>query len=105
MTPPTRSTSSAMPAALRCVPTLLAVSALTVLAACSTQPGYERPTQTVPAHYKEALAATAGGIWQPAQTGQAGQPGAEVPAAWWTLYGDATLNTLQDQAASGNQSI
>ncbi len=43
-----------------------------------------------------------GGVWQPAQ---AGQIAAEAPAAWWTLYGDATLNALQAQAASGNQSI
>ena len=26
-----------------------------------------------------------------------------VPVAWWTLYGDATLNALQDQADDENQ--
>ena len=86
-------------AARRLLPALLAVAGL---AACSTQPVYERPAQPVPAHYKQALAASAGGVWQPAQ---AGQIAAEAPAAWWTLYGDATLDALQEQAASGNQSI
>ena len=90
---------SCRPATLRLLPALLVAAGLV---ACSTPPVYERPAQPVPAHYKQALAATAGGVWQPAQ---AGQIAAEVPAAWWTLYGDATLNALQEQAASGNQSI
>lgn len=90
---------SCRPAARRLLPALLAVAGLS---GCSTPAVYERPAQPVPAHYKQALAATAGGVWQPAQ---AGQIAAEVPAAWWTLYGDATLNALQAQAASGNQSI
>ena len=62
-------------AARRLLPALLAVAGL---AACSTQPVYERPAQPVPAHYKQALAATAGGVWQPAQ---AGQVAAEATAA------------------------
>ncbi len=90
---------SSGPAARRLLPALLTAVGL---AACSTPPVYERPAQPVPAHYKQALAATAGGVWQPAQ---AGQVAAEAPAAWWTLYGDVTLNALQEQAASGNQSI
>ena len=90
---------SCRPAARRLLPALLVAAGLV---ACSTPPVYERPAQPVPAHYKQALAATAGGVWQPAQ---AGQITAEAPAAWWTLYGDATLNALQAQAASGNQSI
>ena len=85
---------SSGPAARRLLPALLTAVGL---AACSTPPVYERPAQPVPAHYKQALAATAGGVWQPAQ---AGQVAAEAPAAWWTLYGDATLNALQAQAAS-----
>ena len=90
---------SCRPAARRLLPALLVVAGLS---GCSTPAVYERPAQPVPAHYKQALAATAGGVWQPAQ---AGQIAAEAPAAWWTLYGDATLNALQEQAASGNQSI
>ena len=90
---------SCRPAAQRLLPALLVA---TGLSACSTPPVYERPAQPVPAHYKQALAATAGGVWQPAQ---AGQIAAEAPAAWWTLYGDAALNALQERAASGNQNI
>ena len=77
---------------------LLLVSAA-LLTACSTQPPYERPTLPVPAAYKQAASASDGGVWQPAQ------PGGAVPDAWWTLYGDSTLNALQQQAAAGNQNI
>ena len=70
---------SCRPATLCLLPALLAVAGLV---ACSTPPVYERPAQPVPAHYKQALAAAAGGVWQPAQ---AGQIAAEAPAAWWTL--------------------
>lgn len=79
--------------------------AAAVLSACSTQPVYERPALQVPAQYKESLAATAAGVWQPAQAAQSAASVSAVPAAWWTLYGDATLNALQEQAAAGNQNI
>ena len=52
---------SCRPAARRLLPALLVAAGLV---ACSTPPVYERPVQPVPAHYKQALAATAGGVWQ-----------------------------------------
>ena len=82
---------------LACATTVLAAVAL--LAACGTQAVHERPEVPTPAAYKEAAAATASGVWRPAQ------PGGAASEAWWTLYGDATLNHLQQQAAIDNQNI
>ena len=82
---------------LACATTVLVAVAL--LAACGTQAVHERPEVPTPAAYKEAAAATASGVWRPAQ------PGGAVSEAWWTLYGDATLNQLQQQAAIDNQNI
>lgn len=78
----------------------VSLAVLALLGACASQPAYERPAMDIPPAYKESAAA-AQGLWQPAQ------PGGDqaVPAAWWSLYGDATLDTLQQQAAAGNQSI
>lgn len=78
----------------------LALAVLALLGACASQQAYERPAMDIPPAYKESTAA-AQGLWQPAQ------PGGDqaVPTAWWSLYGDATLDTLQQQAAAGNQSI
>jgi len=78
----------------------LSLAALALLGACASQQAYERPAMDIPPAYKEGSAA-AQGLWQPAQ------PGGDqaVPTAWWSLYGDATLDTLQRQAAIGNQDI
>ncbi len=78
----------------------LSLGVLALLGACASQQAYERPAMDIPAAYKESSAA-AQGLWQPAQ------PGGDqaVPTEWWSLYGDATLNALQQQAATGNQSI
>lgn len=78
----------------------LSLAVLALLGACTSQQAYERPAMDIPPAYKESSAA-AQGLWQPAQ------PGGDqtVPAAWWSLYGDATLDVLQQQAAAGNQNI
>ncbi|KRC24751.1 efflux transporter outer membrane subunit [Acidovorax sp. Root217] len=78
----------------------LSLAVLALLGACASQQAYERPAMEIPPAYKESSAA-AQGLWQPAQ------PGGDqtVPAAWWSLYGDATLDVLQQQAAAGNQNI
>lgn len=86
-------------------PRLLPVAAAVLLSACSLQPAYKVPAMDIPAQFKEATPqAAAFGVWQPAQTGAAGQAAA-VPEQWWTVYGDATLNQLQDEAAVGNLSV
>lgn len=60
-----------------------------VLAGCSTGPEYRRPAAELP------------DAWQavPAQ-GQA-----VSGERWWTLYGDATLTRLVDEALAGNQDL
>ena len=67
-----------------------ALSLLTVallLAGCSTQEPYQRPSLDVPDQFKEAAKlSTESGLWQPARNAGA----ASVPAQWWTLYGDVT---------------
>ncbi|HEY0200318.1 MAG TPA: TolC family protein, partial [Burkholderiaceae bacterium] len=77
----------------------LVVACLAMLAACSSALPYQRPAIDVPATYKEGVAGSS--VWQPADP----QAPATVPDAWWTLFNDAELNRLQDQAASGNQDL
>ncbi|QNP48114.1 efflux transporter outer membrane subunit [Diaphorobacter aerolatus] len=83
---------------------LLSIALL--LAGCSTQEPYQRPSLDVPEHFKEAAKlADASGIWQPARTGANGASPVDVPAEWWKLYGDATLDGLQSEAQAGNQTL
>lgn len=78
-------------------PLLLLAPLAAVLAACSTQPAYQRPALDMPAAYKEGVEGSS--VWQTAQ------PADAVPDDWWTLFNDATLNGLQQQAAASNQNI
>lgn len=82
------------------------LTAALLLAGCSTQEPYVRPSLDVPAQFKEAAKqADPSGIWQPARTGANGSEVAEVPKEWWKLYGDPTLDELQAQAQAGNQTL
>ncbi len=56
----------------------LAASLVLLLAACAVGPDYQRPAVELPAAFATAPESAA-------------QP---LPADWWTLYGDATLNEL-----------
>jgi len=87
---------------------LLALAA--ALAACSAPPPYQRPQLDVPARFKETgPLADEGGLWQPARHGAQAVPQTldvvAVPAPWWGVYGDATLNQLQDEAAAANPAV
>ena len=76
----------------RSVPFFAAASAL-VLAACASLP----PAQ--PARVAKAPQA-----YETAQTLAA--PTADWPAdAWWTAYGDAQLNALEDEALKGSPTL
>lgn len=87
------------------IPRLLPVVAAVLLTACSLQPTYNVPAVDVPVHFKEATPEAAKqGIWQPAQHAE-GSAEVRVPERWWTVYGDAMLNQLQDEAAAGNPSV
>ncbi|CAN7661415.1 efflux transporter outer membrane subunit [Caballeronia sp. LjRoot34] len=64
------------------------------LNACNFAPHYEPPTVQVPAHYKETS------DWQSAG------PADGLPRdAWWTVFGDATLNGLEGQVDGGNPDL
>ena len=64
------------------------------LAACSVGPDYEVPKVAPPAAYKEPAG------WRPAR------PADAIPkGAWWTVFGDAVLDGLEDRLAAGNQSL
>jgi multidrug efflux system outer membrane protein len=57
---------------------ILTTILLLALAGCALGPDYKRPALDMPAAYPEAVASTA----------------PEVQPAWWTLFGDSTLNDL-----------
>lgn len=71
------------------------------LAGCAQTPPYERPGMDIPGAYKEQAAAQAQGIWKPAQT----QTAPALPEAWWTAYGDAVLDRLQQQADANSPTL
>ena len=71
------------------------------LAGCAQTPPYERPTMDIPAAYKEQTAAQAQGIWKPAQP----QASVALPETWWTVYGDAVLDRLQQQAEAHSPTL
>ncbi|MGE4431645.1 MAG: efflux transporter outer membrane subunit [Sphingobium sp.] len=79
---------------LRLLP-VLALSALSVLAACTVGPDYEGPstagTPPVPQHF--------------ARAGQDVAAAAPTPAPWWTALGDPVLDELEQRALVGNPGI
>lgn len=77
-------------ARLRC----LALAAASLLAACSSQPPARLPDIPTAAQYKEAAPWTAAA------------PADGLPRdAWWTLYGDDELNTLQKRLLGGSPDL
>ncbi|HEX7638476.1 MAG TPA: RND transporter, partial [Burkholderiaceae bacterium] len=75
--------------------TPLAVAALSaLLAACAAGPDYVRPAAPVPPAYKED------GPWKVATP----QPVAGG-RAWWSAYGDPTLDGLMRDAGRANQDL
>ncbi|QCP53995.1 efflux transporter outer membrane subunit [Trinickia violacea] len=81
---------------------LLSGLMLSLLAACAVGPKYQRPDVQAPAAFKEAPAANAQneGTWkvaEPADDAHRGQ--------WWTIFGDAKLNDLEQQALAANQDL
>jgi multidrug efflux system outer membrane protein len=70
-----------------------AVAAL-VLAGCSLAPPYAPPTLSLPTAYKEV------GPWTPATPADAAPRG-----DWWTVYGDKTLDRLEQRIDSYNPDL
>jgi len=83
---------------------LVALAAETAIAAsgCIVGPKYVRPAVPAPPAYKELAGDVPAGTdaWKPAQPSDAGGSG-----PWWTIFNDPTLNALEDQLNTGNQSI
>lgn len=71
------------------------------LAACSTTAPYQAPAVEIPAHYAGGSASNASNTaWQAASPADAAPRG-----AWWTVFGDAELNTLEARIDVSNQSV
>jgi len=71
-------------------------------AGCSVGPKYVRPDVQPPPAYKELDGDLLAGTeqWKPAQPSDAAGRG-----QWWEIFNDLTLNTLEEQLNTGNQSI
>ncbi len=72
----------------------LSLALLLLLGGCAVGPDYQRPSASVPLHYKEAKG------WQRA-TPQDDQSKGE----WWTVYHDDTLSGLLRQVSISNQNV
>src|SRR3954451_6632676 len=68
---------------LRLAPTVLVLT----LAACTVGPDYKRPQMELPAAWPVSAA------------------GADVSARWWTLYADAQLNLMVEEALGHNTNL
>ena len=74
----------------------LAVSLAVSVAACTVGPDYVKPPAIAAATYKELE----GSGWKPAQPADALTRG-----AWWHIYADPSLDSLEQQVASANQNV
>lgn len=78
----------------RLLPVAVSAIALGAVAGCSLAPEDGRPEVPAPAAYKEA------NDWKPAV------PSDETPrGAWWRVFGDATLNALEQKVSTSNQDL
>ena len=77
---------------IRAVASLLATVAIS--AGCAVGPNYHRPPAPVPQRFKEAEG------WKPAEPREAASG-----SDWWSVYDDATLDTLEKQIDVSNQTL
>ncbi len=86
-------------------PLRLGVIAVAVaLAACSTTAPYQAPTVEIPAHFAGQPDSNASNASNPAW--QVASPADAAPrGAWWTVFGDTELNTLEARIDVSNQSV
>lgn len=85
--------------------TLLGAALLT--AGCSLAPAYKVPSVANSAAFKEAPVTTAtAGSEGEAGTWKIAQPSDQIPRGkWWVIFGDATLDDLEEQALAANQKL
>ncbi len=71
------------------------------LAGCSFAPAYHRPDVQAPPAFKETPEpGDVSSAWKPAT------PSDQLPrGAWWTVFGDPTLDDLEKQASNANQNL
>ena len=67
---------------------------------CAVGPAYRPPSVDAPAAFKEQIDPATGVAWMPVQPGDDGLRG-----AWWEVFGDPELATLEQQASESNQSL
>jgi multidrug efflux system outer membrane protein len=82
---------------------VLALTAAALLAGCSLAPTFQKPvTETPPAFKEDASNAdkAASKSWRKAEPLEGVDRG-----QWWILFSDPKLNTLESEAAAGNQSL
>lgn len=65
-----------------------------LLAGCTVGPDYQRPTMAMPTHFKEAKGWT-----------QATPQDDKSKGEWWSVYHDATLDSLLRQVSISNQNV
>jgi outer membrane protein TolC len=83
-------------AATRSTSCLAGMLVIAVLAGCASGPDYTRPEISVPAAYRQQPPAG----WTQAQAAD------RLPrGAWWSMYGDSTLDALAQQALAANQTV
>jgi NodT family efflux transporter outer membrane factor (OMF) lipoprotein len=74
------------------------------LAGCNVAPPYAPPVVTAPAAYRQAVAGQGQGeqpdLWAPATPADAAPRG-----AWWTVFGDPTLDTLEARLDTANPTL
>src|ERR1700732_57616 len=71
-----------------------------LLSGCMVGPRYVRPTVPVTPNFEETQESKEGDGWKVAQ------PGDDlIRGKWWELYGDATLNEIEEQVDSSNQDL
>lgn len=80
---------------------LLPILLAGLLAGCAVGPDYQRPSVELPGAFKEAsLSPQAAQRWKAAQPSDAMERG-----RWWTIFNDADLDALQEQAMAANQDL
>ena len=81
--------------------TALIVAGMLAAGGCNFAPRYDRPKVDSGEHFKEAVHGDAGNEgWQLAEPRDAALRG-----NWWEIYGDPTLNQLEERVANSNQSV
>lgn len=79
--------------------------AMLIAAGCSVAPTYEKPELAMPSAFKEV---SSDAVLKPAEVGtwKTAQPSEQLARGeWWTVFGDTTLNDLEQQALDANQDL